>query len=396
MKKTIIRTNRRRPGQPRPPPREHVSDVEEVSSDDESNVPTIRSKKAAAKYAAQRARDALDPFDVFKCFPVTLETKKIEDDTHISKKITFIDRSKDIIFNDVEKLRGVETGACSNLTILDVRFDSKGYSMIENLLDDTLCVRTPNQGWHLYYEYDDRLNTIYDMLEGVSVLNNNCFAFAGSGVYQVRNKFVPVSKMPQAVFDVLYEAQQTRPEVYTRAVEAFAGLSDDWFVEETHFKRLIHVLQNAGATEQLCLNTLKVVLVNRFGWYDRYKIKQMLKLPMTNRESRYKLKHLIDEAKDLIGDAYETRIQHFRELNRKDPYPRLKHEPGAITKLQNIKVVYPDLTARKILAINAAFTSRQINVCKQCGNQHGKQCCEHSTPGDRSKHTIIDNITIIG
>ncbi len=254
-----------------------VSDIEEVSSDDDTpdRAPRRVSARVLKYTAEQQARDALDPFDQFKCFAVAIRLEQINN--HFTKHIVSINRELDIIYANAHILRGVNTGLSSNITIIDVRINSDMYFLIKDLQNETLCVNTPNGGLHLYYKYDDRLNSIYDTLEGVSVLNDNRFVFAGSNTYQVQNKFTPVATMPQTVFNVLYEAQQKPQNIYTRAVEAFAGLEDDWFLEEHHFVKLVHVLRNANATDKMCINTLKYVLVSRFGWYDRYKITELIK-----------------------------------------------------------------------------------------------------------------------
>ncbi len=75
-------------------------------------------------------------------------------------------------------------------------------------------------------------------------------------------------------------------------------------------------------------------------------------------------------------------------------YPRLKHEPGAITKFNDIRAVYSDMTTKKLLMINEAFTSRRIHMCLLCNQRHHKNCCEASTSGNRIKKTIIDNLQI--
>ncbi len=395
MKKTIIRAHRsrNRRAQTKPVVRDDVSSVDEVSSSDEIDEerPT---RQVSKSYAAQRLRDKLDPFDQFKCFPVNIDI--VKEENHFVKRIISINRKVDIVVADVDMLRGITTGVCSNLTIIDVHRDSKFYEIIESLIDDTLCVYTPNGGMHLYYHYNDRLNSIYDTLDGVSVLNDNRFVFAGGGTYQVRNKFVPVAIMPQVVFDPLYEAQCDQTKFHKGATEVFAVLDEDWFLESSHLKDLIFAMRNERATPKKCMNTIKHALVERFGWYDRYKIKEMINEPMTDRQRRYTLKKLIKHVQSDIGiEEYEKRMRHFKESIRKDPYPLLRHEPDTITKLQDIKAIYPDLTAKKLLNINGAFTSRQIHMCRLCNERHHKNCCNDSTATHRVKRTIIDNISII-
>ncbi len=117
---------------------------------------------------------------------------------------------------------------------------------------------------------------------------------------------------------------------------------------------------------------------------------------MQQRDLAKSITDLFQGGFDNIVDMQQEHIGNLDyQLPIAEPYPRLKHMPDALTKLNDIKAIYPELTTKKLLNINGAFTSRQIHMCRLCNERHHKNCCNDSTTAHRVKRTIIDNISII-
>lgn len=337
---------------------------------------------------ANARRLELDPFTPFFQFRVRLTSGRL---AFSPDWRTTIRSSRPKTINQV---RGVITGSRSGITVLDVKLNSQFYSELSSdLLRKTLKVDTPNRGVHLYFEFDSRLNSIYETLPGVSVLNEDRFVFAGGPSYVADNKESVVKAMPSIMFDKLYAAQLNPAEVNEGCYEILSLLNPNYFDNLESMKRLVLVVRNAESRPDVALATLCRVYAERVGWPDCQLMSQLIEDPLTYAKKRITLGQLKREVKTNLGeDEYERRLALGRP--RVDPYPRLRHTPGTTMMLSEIKVVYPGLTAKKLLAVNAEFTSRRAYICRLCNELHHRDCCDASTSSTRVQRTVINNISI--
>lgn len=113
--------------------------------------------------------------------------------------------------------------------------------------------------------------------------------------------------------------------------------------------------------------------------------------PMNCETRRLTLTTLKRLLKSEFGlQEYQRRMKR----NEPEPYPRLNHVVGATTKLSDIKAIYPNLTCRKIVALNDAFVSKRIHICKYCSEPHYSGCCEKYNYDQRSSCHFISNLAL--
>ncbi len=405
MNKTKIQRTRR---SPRPSkPRTDIPEIVEVSSDDEvSSSDEGHSRRGAVLTTNQRRKQdgaIIDPFGAFIQFRVIVSfTEKMN---YTAKSITLFDQDWNTMNHDKIKLasnaiRAIITGERSGITVIKFKRNCALYKTLpDDLLYNTFQVRTPNGSIHIYCKYDSRLISIYESLPGVSVFNNNRFVLGG-GQYTISKQSCPIIDMPSTLFNTLYEAQSRPVETCSAFDEIVCLLNNSWIEDIDKLRRLTLVLRNSDCDRNMIIATLRKLIVDRNGWYDLYQLEMLLEESMTCRKACYTISKLKRNLKDQLGeDAFNHKLNEAREqrqLSRmRESYSRLKHEPGAITKLQDIRSIYSDLTTKKLLMINEAFTNRQINICRLCNERHHKNCCKLSTRDSRVKRTVVDNLILI-
>lgn len=351
-----------------------------------------------------RDRIINDPFKFMQQFTVRLDLTQQQG--YISKRLLFIDQawktsSQSLPLTPLPVVRGIATGERSNITIIDMKVNSDLYkSLPEELLENTFRVKTPNGGMHLYFKYDSRLNSIYDILSGVSVLNNERFTFAG-GSYTVYSEDKPIIAMPATLFDTLNDAQ-THPEndLVVKFDEVFSALGDDWFSDRNILRTLVFALRNTKSSKQAIINTISKSIIERNGWYDIYMIEALIEERMTYIDKRYTLTTLKRDAMVRYGDEeFDAKLRHIKLLREEEAdkkrYPRLRYVPTALTRLRDIKNVYPTLTARKLLARNELFIATFKHVCRHCSSIHQKDCCDQYDYRQRTTAQYIQNVSIV-
>ncbi len=409
MNKTKIQRTRR---SPRPSkPRTDIPEIAEVSSDDEvSSSDESHSRRGAVLTTNQRRKQdgaIIDPFGAFIQFRVIVSfTEKMD---YTAKSITLFDQDWNTISHEKitlasNMIRAIITGERSSITVIKFKRNCALYKTLsDELLYNTFQVQTPNGSVHIYFKYDSRLISIYESLPGVSVFNDNRYVLGGDR-YTVSKQSCPIIDMPSTLFNTLHEAQSRPVETFKAFDEIVSLLNDSWIKETNKLRSLTLALRNSNCGRDMIIATLRKMIVDRNGWYDSYQLERLLEESMTYLKKRYTLLKLKRDLKDEIGeDEFNRKLNAAKEQIReqtqlrfiRESYPRLKHEPGVTTKLQEIKDIYPDLTAKKLLLINEAFMNRRIDACKQCGNRYHKSCCNRSSRETRTKQTVIDNLMII-
>lgn len=280
------------------------------------------------------------------------------------------------------------TGYKSGITVIDV--DYKSNTSIDNT---EYMIATPSSGLHYYFQYESKLQSIYDTLDGVSVLNDNRFVFAGEGYTPGRNRFIP--KMPEQLFSTLLQRQEDRPSIDDRLYELLMILSDEWFLDPEKYIKIIHAFRNNTLVpNQRCIDTIRAVLVEKFDYRPKEFIESFDK-NMNWKEKRYILVTLCKEIKADYPTEYEIWYKRWKDSkpNRK---PKMVYKDGAYTKFSELKANYRDgeLTTKLLLTMNPRWTSSRLNICKSCTNRHLKGCCDQYSLISKTSALYIKNVAL--
>lgn len=285
---------------------------------------------------------------------------------------------------------GSPTGPLNNLTVIDC---SEGFSMRlpAEVRSCIATVLTHSGHLHMYFSYDPRLHTYYG--DTFKVLNDNAFACGGGQTYHIKND-CPISAIPDALFDLLMSAQESRNAsppvaIHRKIYDVFMSVPDSWFYDQYEYFRLIRVLRNTDIDSRVQHATLKRVWLDRFGYYDNQKAMSDMNLDIISYEDRrYKLGTL----KRYLADMHPA--LHGR-INEVKPPLRLAFRDGEMTKLSDIKEVMPSMTATKLVEIDRRYVSKRKQMCRYCKKPHIKGCCKRYDRKARSMCIFVCNIQLV-
>ena len=288
---------------------------------------------------------------------------------------------------------GIHTGAKNKITVIDFAAGSEHM----NVLDDikTLKVETPSGGVYCVFHYEEKLHSIYNALNGVSVVNdNNCIFFGRD--YNVLNSH-SVTKMPETLLYKLYEQQQKIPEsiIDQKLYDLLSILGYEWFNQEDLILKMIHVLRNElNASGASNIATIRKLLVERSDMYHERLLLRMYSLPMNYKQQRFGTCALTKIIKKGYPIQYEEWIRKWdpKKLSRA---PKLIFKEGALVKLSDITKRYKTMNAEKLLKINSHFTINRKNICKSCLQHHIAKCCSKYNSTARTTCQFVNNISLM-
>jgi hypothetical protein len=293
---------------------------------------------------------------------------------------------------------GIRTGKFSGITVLDIDYGSPMESLIKSYLGNDLprTVSTPTSGKHYYFQYEPSLASIYNTRQGISVLNDGRFALFG---FHYNAKPGPVTTMPKALVAMLLEFQQEADPIRQAAYELISILSSDWITEDICFRKLIHAVRSLDIPSTMVIATIRRFVVDRFGYIDEHKFKDILAMSPSTDVKRFTYAKLMKIVKT---DYEEEFIQWNEKWNTKRPAkkvlaaikPKLSYKHGAMTKLSDLKAIDPKLTAKTLLEMNPEYTVSFVKMCKYCSKHHGKGCCSSYSYEGRTNVRMVNNIHI--
>ena len=288
---------------------------------------------------------------------------------------------------------GIHTGVKNKITVIDFAAGSEHMDILDDI--KTLKVETPSGGVYCIFHYEQRLQSIYNALKGVSIINdNNCIFFGRD--YNVLNSH-PIAKMSETLFDTLYEEQQKRPEetIDQKFYELFSIMGYEWFNDFEYITQMIHVLRNENVSRRKRLiAVVRKLMEERSDMYHERSFMRMYDLPMNSKQQRFGLcafKKLIQEA---YPNEYEEWIQTWdhKKVARK---PKLIFKEGALMKLSDITNRYKTMTAEKLLKLNSAFNISRKHICKSCLDLHKVKCCSEYQRTARTTCQFVNNVVMM-
>lgn len=287
-------------------------------------------------------------------------------------------------------------GKVSGITVIDIAPDIK--IPIEN---SSYVVCTPSGGRHFYFQYENKLKSIYDLPNGISILNNDRLVFAGEH-YRLYNTIdynqpAYIPKMPNVLLNALIEQQEARTNaIDQKHFDLLSLLPDHWFEDEALYRKLVNVLRNA-MHETKAIDTMREVLVNKFD-YRHPRFAKAFESRMSWKDERYKTITLIREAGDRISPSdlleWKSKYSPKAERNVYEKKKRLVYKEGSMTKLKDIQKHF-DLTAKQLQQKDNRWTPKNIKLCVHCNSKHIKGCCAEYNSIDRSTYVFISNVCIV-
>lgn len=290
---------------------------------------------------------------------------------------------------------GVLTGSKNQITVIDFNgvneelfMNSRGIRMFN--------IQTPSGGVHFYFQYEEKLKSIYNTMPGVSVINDGGCAFFGTN-YRLLNN-APITKMPQMLFDTLYEQQTNRPieSVDQEIYELFDILSDEWFERSNLTMNVIHALRNQMMADSTRLATIRQLLFDRSDCYHERLLEHYLNSPMNSQQTRITVCGLTKLIKRDYPEHHEEWFNKWKAKKVPARKMKMKYKEGGLVKLSDLKAIYNgNLTASILIKKNIEFTISKKNICKSCQNIHKKGCCDHYQYKMYSTCNFVNNVKLV-
>jgi len=330
----------------------------------------------------------------FIIFPIEYDRKK-KAIINLDKRWKQITKSIDIAQSTHY---GCITGKLSNITVLEFSKQSAVDLFPESLLESRRFDLTPSRHVRYYFQYEENLNSIYSIVRGLNVINNNCFIPMGDS-YTTMNKQT-IQPMDKNMVEILLKLQTQHDAIPIAQsfYDLVSQLPDKWFNQRDYFAKIINAIRNTLMADDTRVATIKAILVDRFNYYDEHLIQPEFDRAMNHKERRFGVPALSKLIKAESPDIYQ--IWHTKWKTSKMVMPpeikhKFKYKFGAATALSDIKAIQPGLSTKKLLAMNSQFTASKINICKHCRNKHLVGCCKKYGTSERTMCTIIANIKII-
>lgn len=288
---------------------------------------------------------------------------------------------------------GILTGKKNKITVVDLSEDIDFPVDISGI--GMFNVSTPAFGTHYYFQYEEKLESIYNTLPGVSVINDRGCVFFGA-TYKLLNRY-PIAKMPDALFNILYDQQINRPvePINQELYELFSILPSKWFNEEDLTIQLIHVMRNENASRKVRnMETLRRLLDEQSEMYYEQAFVKRYNARMSYKQQRFGLPALKKIIKSDYPDQYDEWFNKWK-ISKSVELPQLIYTPGASIKLSDLKTACKaKLTVSTILQMDNRFTLSVHNICKFCLNKHKKDCCDNYERTVRKICQFIDNVVL--
>ncbi len=286
---------------------------------------------------------------------------------------------------------GILTGAINNITVVDI---SANETFDWNIVN-TFKVRTPSQGMHLYFQYEANLNSIYNVVPNISVLNDNCCVFFGSGYRVIEN--LPIAQMPQVLVSQ-FSSQRTPTLDNTIDLEYYDLLNildNSWFNKHELIIKLVHLIRNTNMPETMRIPTLRKLTYHRSMYFNDDTFIGYFQQPMNSIQKRYKIATIAKVIKNQFPVQYNDWLIKWHP--RKADYSMLfKYKKGAFVKISSIQAKYKRvITPSRLAEINPEFTVATKHVCKSCLNPHLKGCCDDYSRTNRTSCVFVNNIELV-
>ena len=336
-------------------------------------------------------------------FPVDLEmheVSRMHGHPKLKKTVTAMHKNwrdlKQSVSIDHHKHHGILTGARNNLTVIDLGDDYDLKQFNTRSTYNTMDVYTPFYGRHVYFLYEEKLKSIYNIIPGVSIINDNRCVFFGEG-YKIQNQKT-ITKMPRDLFDFLYERQLSNPPtlpIDNKCYELLNILSDKWFDDHDFTMMLVCAMRNEMMVEDKRLSTLQCLMESRSDYYSEPMLISDFNIPMNSRQKRFGMCALTKIIKEECTDEYEEWAAKWKKKKTAKPKVKMVCKEGGLTKLADLKANYKgELTAEKLLKMNRSYTICQKNICKSCKSLYILGCCKNYNQKNKTSCQFVNNIVL--
>lgn len=333
-------------------------------------------------------------------FPVELELTQVKRFMYGSTKRIISKFPKWKTANVVEPIGyaanyAVVTGKRSEITVID-------YSYNHDLNLDkirTLTIRTPSGGLHFVFKYESSLQTIYNIMPNISVINDNGCMFSGAG-YRV-DREAEIGKIPQDLLERLEQTQLSHPstQIDDQMYDLMSILPYYWFNEEKFVEKLVHVFRNSLLGDDICKATMGKLILERSDVYNEPSMLLIFDKAMNSRDKQFGIAKLKNHIRDRYPEEYNQwlmkwdtkRVQCIRSKQKLDQ-PKFVSKSGSCLKLSEIKALDPQMSSQRLL--KDGFTTRRLNICKTCRNLHRTGCCKDYERKNRSSCMFVQNIAL--
>jgi len=293
---------------------------------------------------------------------------------------------------------GIITGERSQITILEFSKQTAVDLFPEHLFEAFMFDLPPSKVIRYYFQYEEKLESIYNIIRGLSVINDNRFIIVGKLYKTMRKR--EIAPMPQEVLEKLIKLQKEHNAVPIAQsfYDLVAPLPDKWFNQRDYFVKIVHAIRNTLMTEETRAATIKKILVDKFAYYDEHLVLPEFETIMNSTERRFGVPALSKLIKADSPEVYKDWHDKWKARKKIAPPKQIKtrfrYKYGASATLADIKTVQRGITAKKLLEMNAQFTASKHNICKDCRNKHLVGCCKQYRRTNRVISTYIANIEL--
>ena len=130
-----------------------------------------------------------------KVFPLKVNSKDGQTLTSLKEKATTDKKQITKWFTNTDYNVGVSTG--EGMIVIEVDAQKNGKEIVEHYIKQfpiTLTVRTPNGGWHFYYQVDKEIDTQFNLYEGINVYSNGSYILGAGSQLENGNYYISMNK----------------------------------------------------------------------------------------------------------------------------------------------------------------------------------------------------------
>ena len=130
-----------------------------------------------------------------KVFPLKVNSKDGQTLTSLKEKATTDKKQITKWFTNTDYNVGVSTG--EGIIVIEVDAQKNGKEIIERYTKQfpiTMTVRTPDGGWHFYYQVNKEIDTQLNLYKGINVYGNGGFVLGGGSQLENGNYYISINK----------------------------------------------------------------------------------------------------------------------------------------------------------------------------------------------------------
>ncbi|EFP63326.1 hypothetical protein DWW36_05380 [Erysipelotrichaceae bacterium AF15-26LB] len=130
-----------------------------------------------------------------KVFPLKVNSKDGQTLTSLKEKATTDKKQITKWFTNTDYNVCVSTG--EGIIVIEVDAQKNGKEIIERYIKQfpiTMTVRTPDGGWHFYYQVNKEIDTQFNLYKGINVYGNGSFVLGAGSQLENGNYYISINK----------------------------------------------------------------------------------------------------------------------------------------------------------------------------------------------------------